>query len=977
MTNAENGSMKKKMLLAALLALGMLLFAGCLSQVNGNDKFNDSNNPTVYKYSRYVLNKTIDPSIDPLAPCTAMMCSKEQASETSFFKKLFGGGVLEFTLNNSNCQFIRTNTTQYADIINTSISSKSGGVNCNLTNPLTGKLEEKLCSPRYFMLGQGSNAPDYARAQMYCSGQLKMPVSWAIPNSTTGKLDKNVSPTRLACYLERDQMPVVVWYSQGKWMNTEEYKKLAASFNKPSDTPSITGPVMLTTEAFLDPTMPDSANANNPRILNFNALDATASQLRMIKQNCPKCLSVLALKPVFNSSGMPDICALDYLLNNNATRARPDECKAEYNGQQGLYDSRTDLWKFTDLVGVGFVANEENDLPSCSLEGDIGRYLSYSRATLRQFYKPGVWYAVGMATGPTATPECSITDSDLSNAYDALIGYVPAFVSSGIVGMAPYRFSDDPTGLPLKMSVEQPLFRDNTQSSLDAIRNFKSSSPPLVLVSSIDPTQALGVTRYIADQSDSERAVFLASDGSVYAARMGVTGGVNVSALASRYGFFGTDGNPHGSSAYTWFSSCEYYTSNRAQLFVATSDMNGVVQNAVLSSADGNFSVEVGGIESFDPNETLFYGTDGRAYAARPDGPEIKIYDRPITQQAPVQPIIYSANGVGSQCSAFETAKMYSRIAVRSNDAGMPYPLTISRNTEERKRTSALTCGAGQCLASVPMPKSFCYRKSASPFNEKYCMVYPQIDDAVGAQDFDALYMRAMFQQESGGAFNRCAMSKDEGNVGACGGRKDCSDIEKAASLTLGMDDPIASNTCTPSDTRSRCETIQANKVNAVCALGFAQCIEAPFSTGGVAAFCAASGNSYNPFDPFQSACCGTRKVVVPLHGTDGTSGYVAQIQRKQGSDPAWRAAIQPGEEEWYGAWLAMTDYRGNGPTMSDLDNAIHAPQTELVNAGGLVAYIDKKYAGSGVQYYGTNVIVRYNDALNKCGAICPYQDCS
>ncbi len=569
-----------------------------------------------------------------------------------------------------------------------------------------------------------------------------------------------------------------------------------------------------------------------------------------------------------------------------------------------------------------------------------------------------------MASGPTATPECSITDSDLSNAYDALIGYVPAFVSSGIVGMAPYRFSDDPTGLPLKMSVEQALFRDNTQSSLDAIRNFKSGSPQIVLVSSIDPTQALGVTRYIADQSDNDRAVFLASDGSVYAARMGVTGGVNVSALASRYGFFGTDGNPHGSSAYTWFSSCEYYTSNRAQLFVATADMNGVVQNAVLSSADGNFSVEVGGIESTDQNETLFYGTDGRAYAARPDGPEIKIYDRPITQQAPVQPIIYSANGVGSQCSAFETAKMYSRIAVRSNDAGMPYPLTISRNTEERKRTSQLAC-AGGCLSSSPMPAAFCNFSQgfAHSFPKLACTQYAQMDPVFATNEVDPILLRAIAVHEGAlGSGNNedpkgygspaCKISKNETSTNTCG--------SKSSAIVFTS----TSNYCTTDDLQKTLRNLNIPlgdilpPRNWACGLGVFQCTRAP-------------SFSYNPFEPVDAAQCGSDEFL----GDAAGNRYVAQlakINRLRVSNYYLRTEIREDEVEWYAAFLALYGYRGmNVPDISNYSP--RGPDDNVVKY--VVDYFDRN--GAAEPEYATRVLRIYNDGLEKCDAACPHNACS
>ena len=49
-------------------------------------------------------------------------------------------------------------------------------------------------------------------------------------------------------------------------------------------------------------------------------------------------------------------------------------------------------------------------------------------------------------------------------------------------------------------------------------------------------------------------------------------------------------------------------------------------------------SVTVQTVNSSSDNETLFWA-EGRAYAARPDGPDIKIYERPVVEQGVVQPI--------------------------------------------------------------------------------------------------------------------------------------------------------------------------------------------------------------------------------------------------------------------------------------------------------------------------------------------------
>jgi hypothetical protein len=194
--------------------------------------------------------------------------------------------------------------------------------------------------------------------------------------------------------------------------------------------------------------------------------------------------------------------------------------------------------------------------------------------------------------------------------------------------------------------------------------------------------------------------------------------------------------------------------------------------------------------------------------------------------------------------------------------------------------------------------------------------------------------------------------------------------------LAAGMDDSQLPPSPSPASIQQTCQNIQSSGSH-VCALGLAQCIDSPFSTTGAAGYC--GGTSYNPFSPYDSACCGTRKITIAIYGQDAswTGGYLAQVLARTSVDPVWRKFIRPGEEEWYAAWFAMRNYRGAGPTINDLDYALkNVPQTELDAAGGPVAWVDENRVPSSVKYYSTNTIVRYNDAIKKCDSGCPYRDC-
>lgn len=960
------GTDQSILLLAVVLLPALLFFGGCVQSIDSQDKFSvDLNNAPVYNFSRYVNASLCEP-VNRTVPCTCMVCTVEKPSFTAQVLNLLRWRDINVSLLSAQCKFQACNASMYNDTIARYLEDKTNS-DCQINGV------DKLCAPRFFMLGQGSTPADYAMAQRYCDGQLKMPVIWAVPNATTGRLDKApVRPDTISCYLQKDQMPAIVWYSAGKFIDTPEYSAMVRNFSRPAATPKVDGPVMVTTEAMLDPYLPADATTGAPRRLDMAKLQQVANQVSTIRSQCPKCLSVLALKITMRPSGEADLCALDYFLNDNASMPRPDYCREAYGGgADPAWTTRTDLYRAVDIIGVGFDANADPNLTSCTSDAAIGPALGYSRAALARYYKPSVWYAVGISPGPTATRRCgNFTEEDVQNMYSTLVTNIPALVSSGVIGVSPYRFSDNPDGAPLPYGAESFAF-NTTLGGLDIIRNVKKSGE--LTIDSTDGTNRVVVDRYLPERSDAAQAVFLGGDGIVYSARYsGST--VALWALSSQTGFARTNGQFHLAAAYTWFSSCEYYYTNRAPLFRVNKTMAEVVAGAKLESIDKRDHLTVEAVEQAGVNETLFWGRDSKPYSARPDGAFIKLYERPLAAQSTQQPVMFSTNGKSAMCSAFETTKMYSRAQVLSGATGKAYSLTSSQNMENKRRIAALSCTGG-CLSSVRMPKAFCYRSGKSNFNSDYCTVYPQIEDAVSAQSFDPLFMRAIFQHESGGAFNRCAMSKDEGNPAACGGRKDCTDLGRAATLTSGLDDPIATNTCEPAGVESRCEIIQ--QTGAVCALGFAQCIDPPFSTSGAAGYC--GGANYNPFNPYDSACCGTRKMIVATYGGDSrTGGYLAQVLAKTSADTDWRKFIRPGEEEWYAAWFAMRNYRGDGPTISDLDYALKSvPQSELDAAGGPVAWVDENKVSEDVKYYSTNTIVRYNDAIKKCDSGCPYRDCS
>ncbi|VVC01420.1 Uncharacterised protein [uncultured archaeon] len=940
--------MDKNILIAMLLVGTFLLASGCIMKVENQDKF--SSDPTTYNFTRY-LNASRNDPVNKTAPCTCMMCSVDLAAWTKYVPNfLLSDRYTNFSLITSTCNFVRCNQTLYNDILTEYIAS--GGSKCDIRNPLTGVMEKRLCGPRFFMLGQGADASEYARAQTYCNGQLKMPVTWAVPNATTGELDKNLSPSRMSCYMAKDQMPMVVWYSNGKYVSTGGYTKMVKMLNQTGL--GVDGPIMVSTEALYYPYKADGS-------LDIARLDAVASQIKTIRKECPKCLSVLALKPTFlaDNPQIPDLRAVDYILNIS------------------------NMWDKVDIIGVGFMANENPNLTVCSPDTDVGRHLLYSREVLRRFYKPSVWYAVGIAAGPTATPDCEFGESEAGNAWESIIGNGPALGGSGVIGVAPYRFSDDPLKAPLNLTIESAWF-NSTFTSLDLIRNppKKTAANPnvqaLVIVSSNDPNVQIGVDKYVPAMSGNDRAAFVGGDGAVYSARINPAGSVEIFNLTGRYGFQNIDGSWHNTSAYLWFSNCEYYSRNRGPQWVSDTSLDTVSQGATLQSTDRRYSIGVSVINSTRyvkgvANEILFYGDDGRPYAVRRDGNGTKLYDRPAVEQATVQPIVFPTNGrSGAQCLMFDSGKMYPRIGLRSNSEGGVYNLTLSKNVEDKKTISALSCGgAGGCLASSPMPKAFCKVKNRGTINSYFpdgaCTQYPEMDEAFG--DAPPLFMRAIAVGETSRFGNpkypetgwESAACEISFGAGGCGGPQTANAL---VSSVAGR----PSAYCTEADIRTKVAKVGENNL---CAFGPMACTRSPTST-------------YNPFIPADSAVCGSEEFL--SKNMYRYNGQLEWLQKQWGGSQVLQKEIASDELEWYAAWMAGYAYSGMGVGLCPMHTYVQNYQPSGPDST-LEEYVQDNIESCCKDYkartgkdcypsYGTNLILRYNNAIETCNADCPHTDC-
>ncbi len=864
-------------------------------------------------------------------PCQCMVCTNDRSLWERIpligplIKSLIDKKVIEASLAGSDCQFLACNR----DMFSQYLGSDKPDV-CTITE--AGKDQPFACIPRFFMIGGGPNPGEFSLAQNYCAGRLTMPVLWATPKADAPPSLPGQS--LMTCYLEKGQMPVVVWYSEGQFMDKSYFETLASRYALPdapsSGQPYVDGPVILTTEALLDPRInPSDPNSK----LSTAKLDQVADEVRAIKEKCPKCMAALALKPLFSpidpndpasSKLTPNLCPLDYLLAPNKDAPIMD-CAKQFDMSEAQYvAARGKLARsvpnsngntlagghpLVDLIGVGFIANEDDSIPACSAEAEVGKYMSYSRAVLQAYYKPSVWYAVGISPGATNTPGCAFSPTDVGNAYDTMMGEIAGFVSSGVIGVAPYRFLDSSQGLPMACDVKSLAF----VSSLDAAQWAQFSK--LSSISSDDGAQTLDILKIY--ESAPGRVTFsaknAAGDEMAYIAK-GENGKVAVYLSGCQFGFASPSGDLHPFSSYTWFSNCQYYFTNQAP-------------------KGGNL---------YSP------GTDV-----------------PTVISSTQQPVVFSTNGKGGVCIVADANKMIQRtFALRDAAASTP-PITPPADPALRKNAAALRCGG--CLASTPMPKAFCAYSNAYHFNPGACDIYPQMDAAFYSQNVDPVFMRSIAVVESnlghvtngvviesGPSAPACAVSVPEGSASACArGDKSPSALIDSPSLY-----------CTANDISS----VLASKgipPNIACGLGVFQCLDGLKS-------------DYNPFNPYDSATCGVREFLGSSSGNRYT-GMLDFVNTLREQNQYAKAEIGDGEVEWYAAFFAAYGYRGMALPRDSLMQ--YVPRDANDN---LVKYLVDKFTelktSNPSAYpepaYGIKWIVTYNDGINVCGGGCLYQTC-
>jgi len=378
MTKSNSSSLLLPLFLAALL-----LSSGCVlydyrtgATISNLEKLGITNN------SINLTPNNICAPLNESKPCYCMVCE----NKTSGWDLPILSWWYDTNLKKGECRFDVCNMTTFSDML-----SEGGST-----------------QPRVFMIGNGPSFASTGQSNLFCNYSLQMAVKWLTSESPGNPPRKEQMPSRAACWLGRNVLPIYIYYTNGSAISPQRTREFAESLELAGAYPSI-----ITTE------------------INFNSSDAAAmktvkDQIVEIKRNCPKCLSVLAVRS-------RDVAAVKEVLGDPTPRL----------------DGRN-LSNLTDMVGFGFLANDYSafSYAGCNPARIVATNLDFSRFILMNYSKPTIWLYVGVSEGNNTDGTCYFTNQSAHQFYQKIFSAIPGLASSGVVGMNFYEFSDRTGPLP-------------------------------------------------------------------------------------------------------------------------------------------------------------------------------------------------------------------------------------------------------------------------------------------------------------------------------------------------------------------------------------------------------------------------------------------------------------------------------------------------------------------------------------------------
>ncbi|VVC01442.1 Uncharacterised protein [uncultured archaeon] len=402
--------MAKNALWLPLASVLLLLLFGCTyvgnpygGGINASDLLNttQSSLPAYNSGSDMICNELNDTQ-----PCYLMVCQ----NSTYWLADLLGlNSWFDTTLEDGECRFDKVNLTEYQELANDSADNST---------------------IRVFMMGFGPSFTSTDKANTYCNYSLQLATKWM--KGGAGAPPPVPDTRRAICWLQRNTLPVYMYYTGGQDIDPAQTLKIAEAFDG-----NDTGPALLTTEINLDSSKPADVQAVREQI---RALD-----------ECDGCLTVLAVRA-------GDESALQQIL-----------------GSPPSYYS--DLYDKVDVVGFGFLAN---DYPTCNLDEIIGQNYRFSRLILQNYSKPSIWLYAGISEGNNSNGICRFGPEQVHDFYKNIYALTPSFPSAGIIGVSFYEASDNsgPLNCTIGAGCQYGIFYANGSQKHPEINSWASYCNP-------------------------------------------------------------------------------------------------------------------------------------------------------------------------------------------------------------------------------------------------------------------------------------------------------------------------------------------------------------------------------------------------------------------------------------------------------------------------------------------------------------------
>ena len=257
---------------------------------------------------------------------------------------------------------------------------------------------------RTVSVGQGPSFTSTDVGNAFCANSLQIASKWLIGKNAPPEVPSSV---RATCWLDRNILPIYMYYTEGKHIDGAKSAEIAGEFDGK-------GPVLLTTEVWLDSSINSRVRSVKEQIKAYDT--------------CQKCLTVLAVN-------LSDKDALIKILDDPTYYTNPFDPSAPPKR----------LSQMVDVVGFGFRAN---DYESCKSEKVIGDAFAFSRYILTQYSKPTIWLYAGASEGKNVDGTCEWSTAEVRNFYQNLFALTQGMASSGILGFSLYELNDRTGPLP-------------------------------------------------------------------------------------------------------------------------------------------------------------------------------------------------------------------------------------------------------------------------------------------------------------------------------------------------------------------------------------------------------------------------------------------------------------------------------------------------------------------------------------------------